>query len=107
MCSVSMIGDHYREKWNQQPWVQPGVPYQPKGIGGGIGAIPVLYVPRHEFDKLKAEVEEMKALLIRAKAYDEANGEPHCEMEEKMDLLRKVAKMVGVSLDDVIGKAAP
>lgn len=107
MCAVSMVGDHYRDKWNQQPWAQPAMPYQPMGgIGAAIGAQPMQYVPRYEFDKLKAEVEEMKALLIRAKAYDEANNEPHCEIEEKMALLRNVAKMVGVNLDDVIGKGA-
>ena len=33
----------------------------------------------------------MVALLKRAKKYDEENGEPNCEMDEKMALLRKVA----------------
>ena len=110
MCVTSMVGDHYADKWKEYPWIQPGfqpvMPYQPLPPGSA-GAQPVQYVPRHEFDKLKAEVEEMKALLKRAKAYDEANNEPECEIDEKMDLLRKVAKMVGVDLDDVIGKAAP
>ena len=41
-------------------------------------------VPKEEFDKLKAEVEHMKKLLIKAKLYDEANNEPNCEMEEKV-----------------------
>jgi hypothetical protein len=45
----------------------------------------------------------MKALLKRAKEYDERNGEPECEMDEKMAVLRKLAEMVGVNLDDVLG----
>jgi hypothetical protein len=95
MCVVSMVSDHYRDKWT------------PLGGGGGIGGGGAGYFPildpisRAEFDKLKADVEEMKALLQRAKMYDAKNGEPDCEMADKVDLLRKVADLVGVSLDDV------
>lgn len=93
MCVVSMVSDHYRDKWSPLggPPLTPVFPY----VGGFD------LVPRAEFDKLKADVEEMKALLIRAKLYDEANGEPDCEMTDKVELLRKIAAMVGVSLDDV------
>ena len=45
----------------------------------------------------------MKALLIRAKEYDERNNEPHCEMEEKVELLKKIAAAVGVDLSEVFG----
>lgn len=92
MCVTSMVGDHYREKFT--PWPYPDYP----------PAVPMHIGPtRTEFDALKRDVLEMKELLKRAKKYDEDNGEPECEMDEKMDLLRKVAKMVGVDLDDVIG----
>jgi hypothetical protein len=90
MCVVSMVGDHYQDKWQDLP---------------GIASWPLHPQPeisRQEFDQLKRDVEEMKALLQRAKKYDEENGEPDCEIEEKMALLRKVARMVGVDLDDVI-----
>ncbi len=99
MCVVSMVGDHYREKW-QQDYLYPVTIQQPSQW-------PVIFqgVPQDDFDKLKAEVEEMKKLLIRAKEYDEKNGEPACEIEEKVALLRKVAQLVGVSLDDVLGAA--
>lgn len=99
MCTVSMIGDHYRGKWFPAP--EP----HPWGIPGVI--VPTVTIPpvtRQEFDQLRAEVEEMKALLARAKKYDEDNGEPNCEIDEKMDLLRQVAKLVGVDLDDVLGQ---
>lgn len=114
MCTVSMIGDHYRDKWEPRPWfpgispmmpgvpITPSMPYQP--MAPSVGAIPMPPISRAEFDALKKEVEEMKALLKRAKEYDERNGEPNCEMDEKMAVLRKVAKLVGVDLDDVIGK---
>jgi hypothetical protein len=94
-----MVAEHYEDKWRDRyfPSTNPG----PPSIFSTITPI-----SRQEFDDLKKEVEDLKALLIRAKAYDERNNEPDCEMEEKMDLLRKVAKMVGVSLDDVIGKGS-
>lgn len=85
-----MIGDHFNEKWKQPPYQQI------------FTNIPD--VSRAEFEALKKEVEEMKALLKRAKEYDEKNNEPNCEIEEKMAMLRKFADAVGIDLDDVIKK---
>lgn len=93
MCTVSMIGDHYGDMWRDRPWYpQPST--APVVIGPDI--------TRAEFEDLKRQVSEMKELLKRAKKYDEDNGEPDCEVDEKMKLLRKIAKAVGVDLDDVI-----
>ncbi len=100
MCAVSMIGDHFGDKW------RPNWPYE---------TIPAPYLPpptitttwppevtKEEFEALRHEVLEMKELLRRAKKYDEDNHEPNCEIEDKMDLLRKVAKAVGIDLEDVL-----
>lgn len=101
MCVVSMIGDHFDDKWKD---LKPFIPYQQdwnKNIQ------PINYhqkVSREEFEALKKEVEEMKALLKRAKEYDEKNNEPNCEIEEKMKFLREVAKLVGVDLDEIFNK---
>ena len=100
MCVVSMVGDHFTDKWTMP---QPSTVFQP--YVHSSPAITINPVTREEFDALKRNVDEMKALLKRAKEYDERNGEPGCEMEEKLRILRQVAKMVGVSLDDVIGPA--
>ena len=94
MCTVSMIGDHYRDKWEKTwPTVVPSV-------------VPGTYifpqVSKEDFDKLKTEVMEMKELLKKAKIYDIEHNQPNCEIEDKMDFLRKVAKLVGVDLDDVL-----
>lgn len=103
MCVVSMVGDHYRDVWtdpNRNGWhTGPSVPNMPIILPSPIS--------REEFDALKKEVLEMKALLKRAKEYDERNNEPECEVDEKMDLLRKVAKLVGIDLDDVINTTKP
>lgn len=65
---------------------------------------PAPEVSRADFDALKREVEEMKKLLLRAKKYDEETGQPDCEMEDKVALLKKVAQLVGVDLSEVFGK---
>ena len=90
MCTVSMIGDHYSDKW-KQPLYQQALINFPQ-------------ISKFEFDNLKKEVEEMKQLLLRAKLYDEKNNEPHCEMEDKVALLKKIAEMVGIDLKDIFPK---
>lgn len=95
MCVVSMIGDHYRD----------ALPDKHPFIWEGTFPVPTLpAVSREEFEALRRDVLEMKELLKKAKAYDERNNEPDCEIDEKMAVLRQVAKLVGVDLDDVLGK---
>lgn len=113
MCAVSFVGDHYGEKWsNPSPWFVPNplafpptLPMPLPAYGNGQPFV-VTHTPitREEFDALRADVLEMKALLIRAKEYDERTGQPHCEQEDKIALLKKVAEMVGISLEEVFGK---
>lgn len=106
MCVVSMVGDHYNEKWKDVwPYHQPQPnPFVPDRVTTAPAAIP-FWSPQgptqQQFDDLKKEVEEMKKLLKRAVEYDKNNNEPHCEMEDKVALLKKVAALVGVSLEDI------
>lgn len=99
MCTVSMVGDHYGDKfepYRRQEFLPSVDPLAP-----GAGWPPYNDGPtKEEFNELKKDVEEMMKLLKRAKKYDEDNGEPDCETEEKMDFLRKIAKMVDVDLDE-------
>lgn len=67
------------------------------------GAQVLQYVPRWEFDALKRDVEELKTLLIAAKKFDETTGQPECEVEDKVALIKKVASLVGISMEDVFG----
>jgi len=96
MCVVSMVCDHYRDMWTPK-YVPHTVPFSVGSVGPAFDSI-----TRQEFDDLKRQVMEMKELLRRAKEYDELNNEPDCEVDEKMELLRRIAGAVGVSLDDVI-----
>lgn len=100
MCVLSFVGDHYQKTWPERyPWI---VPNQPEPIKPMV--IPPS-VSREEFNTLKREVEDMKRLLKAAKEIDEMTGQPDCEIEDKVALLRRVAEVFGISLDDVLGPA--
>lgn len=53
-----------------------------------------------EVNKLRKEVKELKKLIKAAKIYDKETGQPECEVEEKVQLIRRLAELLGV--EDVI-----
>lgn len=105
MCNVSAVGDQFSDMWRLrfqgisplQPSLQPSLQWPPMQ-----GLVPS--ISRQEFDELRREVAEMKLLLKEAKAKDEQAGEPECQHEDKLTILRKMAELVGINLDDVLGK---
>ena len=98
MCVVSMIGDHYTDKW--RPYT---VPYTNPVIT--VTKFPE--VTSQEFQDLKKEVLEMKELLKKAIQYDKDHNEPHCEIEDKVKTLKAMAEAMGVSLEDVFPPIEP
>ena len=115
MCTVSNIGDNYRDnfppRWpgivhpNTWPAQPTGVPYpaQP-GIPGQPVVIDTSGVSKQEFEALKKEVEELKQLLKAAKKFDEETGQPDCHMDDKVEFIKKLAEYVGVDLEDIFTK---
>lgn len=93
-----MIGDYYKDNFGNRKWYDTVV--------NSPVVLPQPQISKEEFDSLKKEVMEMKELLRRAKIYDERNNEPDCEIEDKMEILRKIAALVGINLDDVLSKTA-
>jgi archaellum component FlaC len=92
---VSNIGDGFKDQFPQKwPNFNP-LPADPSSVS------------RIEFEALRREIEELKNLLVAAKKFDEATGQPHCEMDEKVKLIKAIAKMVGVDLGDVFGTEKP
>jgi cell division FtsZ-interacting protein ZapD len=82
----------------------PGT-YPPYSPATGIGSTTHIHIPgvsQEEFNKLKAELEELKKLLIAAKIFDEKTGQPHCEAEDKVALLKRVADALGVDIKDAL-----
>lgn len=89
MCTVSMIGDGWEQQFpNRWPQVIPNLPSIPE-------------VSRTEFDALKKEMQELKKLLMAAKKFDEATGQPDCEIDDKVKLIKEIAKLVGVDMAGV------
>lgn len=99
MCVVSMVMDHYQDRWFPKP--QPG-PF----IDGNAILIADLQKKLNEqnslIEKLTREFEEMKSLLERAQKYDADNNEPDCEVDEKVQLMLKLAELLGVDPGDVL-----
>jgi len=94
MCTVSYIGDQWQDTYPKRyPDFYPVPTIIPPGV------------PQEEFDALKKELGELKELLKAAKRFDEATGQPDCETNEKVGLLKRLAELVGVDLEDVL--AAP
>lgn len=96
MCVVSLVADHYGQQWGHA---------SPGSLAGIVGT--QIWTSKFEFDALKKEVETMKALLVKAKIYDEQTNQKDCEKEEKIKMLKQIAELVGISLDDVFPKVIP
>ena len=105
MCIVSMIGDDWgRRVPERYPWVLPRdvqiIPSWPSELPNIKPA-----VSREEFDALKKDVAALRELLLAAKKYDEATGQPDCEVDDKVTLIRQLAKLVGVDMSAVFPEA--
>lgn len=101
MCAVSMIAD----EWNKNrlhdfiPWTNP--PYYPPFTPSTThytGPPP----SRTEFELLKKQLQELKKSLEVAKQEDIDNGEPDCEMEEKIAIFRRLGELFGVDFNEVL-----
>ncbi len=94
MCVVSMIADDWqRDILPTHPWATPN--HYPNALPPS----------RAEFDALRAELERLKKELLAGKAQDAANGEPDCEMEDKIAILRELASMLDVDFTGVFKDA--
>lgn len=110
MCMVSAIGQEYYDDYYHRyppgyPWTYPPQPIRYPNppstpTKGGEHTHP-------EFDELRKEVEELKNLLKRAKKFDQATGQPDCEVDEKVDFIKRLADFVDVDLEDVFGNMKP
>jgi hypothetical protein len=122
MCVVSMIMDHYGDKWRDrlpgqwpyqeyptQPWQFPQ-PFRPPTETAEEHAERLReFFERHAQTQQPApavtptitaeEIAEFRQLLERAREYDKRNSEPECELEEKKAAVRQIAKQLGVEIN--------
>lgn len=95
MCVVSMVMDHYYDKWRQLPTPpDPLAKPQPS-----IQEVFNTLLPKAKEPPITdEEIREFRALLQRAREYDKRNNEPDCEMESKKAAIRTIAKQLGVDV---------
>lgn len=99
MCTLSMIAQDWHDRhprWVPVPYTNDPVPAldwdtlfpQP--------------VSRKEFEELKKELAALKGLLEAAKKYDTETGQKDCEDAEKIAIFKRLAKITGVDLTEVL-----
>ena len=92
MCAVSMVMDDWTKKtWPNilpgfQPWTNP----------------PAIGIPAEDFKKLKEEVEKLKEELKKARQKDIQEKVPDCKMKESVELIKTLADILGVDLEDIL-----
>lgn len=104
MCAVSAITDHFGKKWEEYT-----VPYSPPTIGVPFPAPqPKIHsvlndrpITKAEFDALKKEVETLKETLKVLQEYDKRTNQPHCEKEENVKFIKRLAEALGVDLSEL------
>lgn len=95
MCVVSMVGDDWsrRDKWPQWP---RELPFPNKDM--------------NDIQELKARMVTleiavtMRTELEAAKQKDIDEGNPDCEMDDKVIILKKIADLLGETLDGIFPK---
>lgn len=90
MCTVSMIMDHYSDKWHELV-PEPELPYKPT-VPHPFTLRPINYEPLVTDE----EIREFRTLLKRAREYDKRNNEPECELESKKQRVRELAEELGI-----------
>jgi hypothetical protein len=91
MCVMSMVMDHYQDKWGRyapNPTVAPNIFPYPIPAPATVGITP-------------EEIAEFKKLLDRAREYDRTHNQPDCELDSKKENLKNLAKDLGVEIEFV------
>lgn len=95
MCVMSMVMQSKTDDWFQRYWPQPFVwPVPIPAIPFPL-PMPLAPLPTQE------ELDFLRRLMKDAKEYDTKNGEPDCELGDKKEMLRKMAKALGVKVEFV------
>jgi hypothetical protein len=107
MCAMSYVGDYYANSFPQRwPNISPSVPGP--GVYPGVPSITsplpwtnTQYATKEDITALRAEILELRELLLAAKKFDEATNQPDCHMDEKVALIKAIAKLVNVDMKDI------
>lgn len=101
MCVVSAVGDYWKRDFEKKyPDVFETITTWP--IVNGAQQIDISgLATKDDIEQIRKELTALKDLLKAAIKFDEEADQPHCENEDKIALIKKVADMVGVDLKDL------
>lgn len=88
MCVVSAVGDEWTKK------IMPMIP------GDFTATYTFSQLTDQEIQTLREfirnDLPEFRRMIEEARQYDIDNNEPECQNEEKFELIRKIAKELGI-----------
>lgn len=100
MCVVSMVMDHYADRWGKpEPFTSPFAPGTNPYPGINPTGVPFTPLFQPPVFPSREEVAEFRKLLERAREYDKKHNEPDCELADKKAKLKKIAEELGVEID--------
>jgi hypothetical protein len=105
MCVVSAVGDYWKDDFNKRypNWPERTDPFAPNAFPTSKN-LPIdlsKFATKEDIENIKKDLLELKELLKAAIKYDEKTNQPHCENDEKIALIKQVAKAVNVDLSDL------
>src|SRR5262245_66368502 len=93
MCFVSVVMQQKYDEWYKRYWPNGWQGNQPPALPNPfIGPAPAYPQPPHVPMPTQIEIDEFRRLLERAREYDKKYNQPDCEMDEKRDKLKALAK---------------
>jgi hypothetical protein len=103
MCFSSAVGDYHKGVLPVQfPAWFDSTQNPISGLPGPV-FLPPKDVTRDEFNVLKKRIDEIAQQLQKAHELDIATEQPDCPADEKVRLIREMAKHFDVDLKDVFG----
>lgn len=96
MCTVSAIGDNWKQRLpDLYPTAYPVINDGPTRAEFAVQVAKNAELAK-EVERLKKELAELKKLFDAAKLFDQATGQPDCETDEKVRVIRDLAKLLNV-----------
>ena len=88
-----MVTDWQLDKWRQKIYTLPPTVPNTYVFNPGIS--------KEDFEAFRKEFLEFKDLVKRALKYDVDNNQPDCEVDDKVNAVRKIAEQLGIDMEDV------
>ncbi len=105
MCTYSAIADNFRRTAPERhPWIPPVIinPHDvtKRDVENNNFVYTEPLATKQDIADLRKEMLALKDILKAALKFDEETGQKDCEQEDKIRMIRELAEMVGVDMED-------